>query len=320
VLRAWFGVVSSANRLLEAPTLPHLPQFQNDFEELSRNISAVCWRNAIRAYHRDSLFLAAKTLARQITAAYHRIYTAFSGEKADVAPLKRDVQALSREIEEDFLALFPAAAVTTPEMNRRRAQMRAACGDVIALLETADGYRGILKKLLNQMAVLQREIVVIRDRLGIESEVIVAPIESPEEELREENLESTEETPEQRMESFIEGVSQILRIDTARVKDPITRMNLVESSLKKFLTAPLSRLDVSPPREKRKRRSNLGGTPTVSLWEERERVASQLERRRARTIRSVAVSRLRRQTKRGFTTAPPPGTPRALSPHSSDED
>jgi hypothetical protein len=197
---------------------------------------------------------------------------------------------------------------TTPEMNRRRMQMRASCGHVMALLDAAFGYRSNVKRLLNQMALLHREILGVLDRMEIQCQIWVAPIESPEVEPA--DPAPAMETPEERIASFASGVGRMLNIDTSRVSDPLEKLDVVEKALKKLLTRPISEIerDTFSGRRVRKRRS---------LWKERDGVTSRnrpLMPRRAARSRTSGTSRL----ELGRMGRPPLANSKLVSSASSD--
>jgi small subunit ribosomal protein S16 len=153
--------------------------------------------------------------------------------------------------------------------------MNAACGDVMALLEAAFFYRNRTKRLLNHMAVLHDAIRSMLDRMGIGYEIEVAPIRSPEIHQEEEEHRSEPESPEDRVEAFVSGISKMLHIDTAQIDDPLERLTVVEKTLKKVLGPggrPASRVELPPPvahRLSSGRKSQPRGTIVTSLWQER---------------------------------------------------
>jgi hypothetical protein len=284
VVREWQAFVAAVNRLREMPTLPHVPRFQSDFDELSRSVCAIASLHPIRSYYRDALFLASNSLKHEIVSLYRQIYAALTAESSDrfddelFRDLKRRIQLLSREIQEDYIPLFPYAMTTTPEMKRRKNQVKAICGDAMALLESAFFFRVRTKRLLNQMAILHYRMLQVLDQLAIPYQVDVAPIETPEMVGEgDEKLVPRVETPEERVESFVSGLTQLLNVDMSGVTTPIEKLDVVERTLKKVL-APVSRSHsvIQPHRDERPRKSSIGGRPP-SLWEGRERAATRIE-------------------------------------------
>jgi hypothetical protein len=131
-LSEWAVLVTTVNQLSECTILPHLRQFQIDFEELSKQISTICTKNVTRSYYRDTLFVSSNALKLKVTVCYQRVYTVLSREHADgfsqsqLQFLRREILSLWRAIQEDFLELL-ASAVTT----RRKTAINAACGDAM---------------------------------------------------------------------------------------------------------------------------------------------------------------------------------------------
>jgi hypothetical protein len=234
LLREWSEIVATINSLSAAPVLPHLQQFQSDFDELAKCVAAICDANV---HYRDSLLVTANSINFQITTASRHVHEVLAGEsqhgftERELARLKRQIASLSRDLHE----MLPTSVTTTPEMTRIRLQMKAACGDIVALLDAAFFFRRRARNLLAEMAILHHEICALLDDMGIRYQINVAPIVVYER--HEEEAPKIEETPDQRVESFVNDVSETLNLDTAHINSPIEKLDLVERTLKRVLVA-----------------------------------------------------------------------------------
>jgi hypothetical protein len=292
LLREWAILISTMNQLSEVAVLPHLYQLQAEFEGLSSNVSTICGANLHRLYHRDTLFVASNATKRQITSVYQQVYNVLSREATSgfsdhqLAALKRDMLMLSRDLHDNFLKLLPSAITTTPEMTRTKAKMKVACGNIIAMLDAAFFYRRRVRSLLNRIATLHNAICGILDRLGIRYEIEVAPINTPD---ADDGDEAAAPTAEERVESFVNDVSEMLHISTTHVSSPVEKLNIVEKALRKVLGAAGRRppqlevlspvanrrtLSPSPMPAGRTRSRSSTGRLTSSLWQERRKHVS----------------------------------------------
>jgi hypothetical protein len=290
LLREWSGLVETMNNLSMAPVLPHLHQCQSDFGELAKCVAAICEGNVHRLCHRDTLFIAACSVKSQITATYRHVHRVLAREsehgfsQGQLAVLKRQMASLSHNLHENFLEMLSTSVTTTPEMTRTRYQIKAACGDVVALLDAAFFFRGRARQLLSEMATLHRAIFSLLDDMGIKYQIRLAPIVATER--REEDAPKATETPEERVESFVNGVSEMLNIDTAHIESPIEKLDLVERTLKRLLgggTHKVPRVEIPSPVAARRAQP-----PPASVLQER-----QSDRKRM-AVSIISVRRVRR--------------------------
>lgn len=182
VLREWSILVSTMNKIASSVVLPHLHVLQNDFEMLNDDVSTISSLVTNRSYYRDELYSASNYLKHQITSCYQATYDVFAHEsdkgikKSQLTALKQQIVLLSRDINENFLGLLPNILTSTPEMTRAKTHMKAACGDIIALLDAGYFFRRRMDKIQTQMSILHINLCNMLDKVQIKYEIDVEPI------------------------------------------------------------------------------------------------------------------------------------------------
>lgn len=251
LLREWAILVSTMNKLSRSKILPHLHQIQVDFEALSKDISTVSAANTRRTYYRDTFFASSNYLKAKITSTYQAIYDILSVEyekgysKHQLQILQEQVVLLNRDIIENYLGLLPSSLTTTPEMTRTSTHMKAACGDIVALLDASFYFRKRMFKIQEQMCELHGDICKILDRLQIRYEIEVAPLGYQEPIEEEDEDENEESSPVHKVESFVNDMSELLGIDLEG-QDPIDDLGTIQTLLKQKLS-PTSQYVKSQP-------------------------------------------------------------------------
>jgi hypothetical protein len=256
VLAEWALIVSRMNELSASPSLPHLELMQKHFDMVVTEIPAVSSGKIVRKYYRDDFFVRTSDVQRQMWATFERISEVMSiaetegFHKSQLKDLKGQLLNFSRRIEEDFFELLPSAVTTTPEMSRLRQNVKSACGNVMSLLDAAYYYRRRMRKLIKQMSVMQTALCAVLDRMGISYEIDVSPsLETDDKGEEEEELSGRDgETTEERVESFVHGVSDLLHLDLSKVRNPCDQLGVVERELRRvFGVSQLARVDIPPP-------------------------------------------------------------------------
>lgn len=277
LLREWAILVSTMNKLAQSEILPHLHELQLDFEGLSNDVSSISSAFVNRTYYRDNLYASSNYLKHKISSSYQEVYDVIAGEgqhgfnRRQLSQLQSQMVLLSRDINENFLGMLPSSATMTPEMTRQKTHMKAAVGNIVALIEAAFYFRGRIAKVLEQMSILHMSICSMLDRLGIRYEIEVQPLcsESGYESEPEVAIGKSEESAEKRAENFVNDISHMLEIDLDGVHDPIERMDTVQRALKERLagTTRLSKVEMPPSKTfsapKTTRRSKLSMSQTV---------------------------------------------------------
>lgn len=277
LLREWAILVSTMNKLAQSEILPHLHELQLDFEGLSSDVSSISSAFVNRTYYRDNLYASSNYLKQKIANSYQEVYDVIVGEGQrgfsgrQLSQLQSQMVLLSRDINENFLGMLPSSATMTPEMTRQKTHMKAAVGNIVALIEAAFYFRGRIAKLLEQMSILHMSICSMLDRLGIRYEIEVQPLCAEiGHESEPEMSEKSEESAEKRAETFVNDISHMLEIDLDGVHDPIERMDTVQKALKERLagTSRLSKVEVPPSKvfsaAKTSRRSRMSMSQTVT--------------------------------------------------------
>lgn len=182
VLREWSNLVSTMNKIASSVVLPHLHVLQNDYEMLNQDVSTLSSLVTNRSYYKDELYSASNYLKHQITSCYQATYDVFAHEsdrgikKSQIAALKQQIVLLSRDVNENFLGLLPNSVTSTPEMTRAKTHMKAACGDIVALIEAGYFFRRRMDKIQTQMSILHMSLCNMLDKVQIKYEIDVEPI------------------------------------------------------------------------------------------------------------------------------------------------
>lgn len=182
VLREWSNLVSTMNKIASSIVLPHLHVLQNDYEMLNQDVSTLSSLVTSRSYYKDELYSASNYLKHQITSCYQATYDVFAHEsdrgikKSQINALKQQIVLLSRDINVNFLGLLPNSVTSTPEMTRVKTHMKAACGDIVSLIEAGYFFRRRMDKIQNQMSILHVSLCNMLDKVQIKYEIDVEPI------------------------------------------------------------------------------------------------------------------------------------------------
>jgi hypothetical protein len=240
-----------------------------DFRILRNSITALTGGESKRKYYREAVFTAADEIQHKLSKLHQRITAILTHidvtgfKQTQLRSLNRRVLTLSRRLQDEFLLLLPSAATTTPEASRVKTEMKAASGHIMAMLGASFSFRAKVRRLLLCMSSLHLSICSTLDRMSILYRISVSP--AVRKDWPAEDLEDTEEedmptpTPEERVESFANGVGKLLRVEMSPTATPVDKLGLVERELKKVLQSnrlPPFRRPGSP-----QRRSATGLSP-----------------------------------------------------------
>ncbi|OHT11337.1 hypothetical protein TRFO_19213 [Tritrichomonas foetus] len=273
LLREWAILVSTMNKIAQYEVLPHLHVLQRDFEMLNNDVSNICNNVVSRAYYRDTVYSASNFLKHQITTIYENIFNMFAHEadkgihKSQLNSLKKQLVLLSRDINENFLGLLPSSATATPEMTRTKTHMKAACGDIVVLLEAGYFFRRRMDRIQSQMSIFHDSLCSMLNRVGIKYEIDVEPLggrdtpakpvydefhDPPEEEENHENdFQKKNET--ESVDEIVEDIGFLLNIDVQNENGTVEKLSTIKRSLKRNTassfskTSNLSRVGIPPP-------------------------------------------------------------------------
>ena len=272
LLSSWEILISGLNKLSQSKVLPHLHQLQVYFTQLSDQISHISQLFVKRTYYKDVVYESSNYLKHKATSVYRQVYDIFLNEsehsfnKRQLGQLQNQVILMSRDIHENFLGMLPSTATGTPEMKRLQTQMKAVCGGIVALIEAAYYFRDRLAKLMHEAGELHMAICSVHDTLGLLYTLDVEPLSVRDEEERT----SRPQSPEQRAQSFVREVEEMLELDLDDVSDPVEQIDRVENALKQRLTSQsalssyrVSRVMYTPPATKKRsvmRKAKTGRT------------------------------------------------------------
>jgi hypothetical protein len=281
LLREWAIFVSTMNRLSDAPLLPHLHQFQDNFENLSASISMLCETQLANVYRPERLFGASNLIKHEITSTYQQIYDILSHEfregfaRRDLVALHRRAAALSRSVHDNFLYLLPLKVSSTPAVSRTIAGIRTSCGTIIELLDSAFHYRSRLKVLLIQMSVLHRAICSMLDRLAIRYDMQICPREF-DSTLIDEPVQKVVKPPTtvDTLETFVSEVSEMLNLKLQQPDDPVDKLDVIEMEVMKVLSPARIAKTMEAPRSPRSKktasfRRSTTSHLSASVWQKR---------------------------------------------------
>jgi hypothetical protein len=245
----WGTLVSRLNQLSCSRVLPHLHQFQVDFELLGKEVRELSASQHPRSYYRDRLFSVCNYVKHTLAHLYGEIYEVLSHEhqgrfnEQQAESLRNQILFVSRLLQEDFMSVFPSNMRSRPEMNRSNNVMQTLCSDVLYLLESSYYYRSRLNGLQHQMSDFQLLLCGLFDRLGISYRINVQPIISDipvdiDDVFEDESRRGTETEPEttvvrgeHRLEIFVNGVGDLLQLDFEHGCDSIDKLKVIEREL-----------------------------------------------------------------------------------------
>jgi hypothetical protein len=239
LLHEWAVLVAGINELGQSTLLPHLPYLEAAFTDLIRQLESVFSQFVWRQYHRDSLKSGSNYLKSEITDLWNEVFALLSNERVhtfrhrELKQLSQKIVFLSRDIHANFMGMLPSARTATPEMERIKTAMKAACADIVFLLEAAYQFRRGIQEVLDRTTELHAAICSIFDDLGIEYQIRIAPL----------NLYAGEEptfsrggeSPDQRVRGFVDSVGKMLDMDSDEREDPVARLGAVKVALKDAL-------------------------------------------------------------------------------------
>ena len=281
VLREWAILVSTMNQFALSEVLPHLYVLQKDFEMLNDDVSLISRSVINRAYYRDTLFSASNYLKHQITTIYQSVYNVFAHEKdkginkAQLNSLKQQVVLLSRDINENFLSLFPSNMTATPEMTRAKTHMKAACGDIVIIMDAGYFFRRRMSKIQDQMIEFHNELCALLERVGVNYEIDVRPIGGTKQTFNLLNQTYTDDSDSiksnEDVNEMVDDIGAMLNIDvtaetTTKEKLGTIKKNLKNNSRTYSQTSSLSRVRIPPPINSARKFSNTTNTPRRSKY------------------------------------------------------
>ena len=181
LLKEWTTMVIIINKLAITVPIPHLQHIQDNFDALTTNIQAIASSLVSRTYYRDLVYSSSNQLKSDITRVYNMIFSCLSNpdidveDQTEIEQIRVEMVNLSRNINENFIGLIPSNITNTPENIRIKALLKAACGDIISLMEAGFVFKPEIKKLLNCMKGLDNATREMLDSLHIKYRLDVEP-------------------------------------------------------------------------------------------------------------------------------------------------
>ena len=187
LLKEWSTIIITINKLEASIPIPHLKLIQENFDTLTSNISQIANPIVNRTYYKDCVYSSSNQLKVEITRVYKLIFTALARSDAEDDEislidkekernmLRDEMVILNRNINENFIGLIPSNISNTPECLRVRSNLKAACGDIISLVEAGFVFRKDVVNLLNSMKSLDNATRAMLDTLGIKYRLDVMP-------------------------------------------------------------------------------------------------------------------------------------------------
>ena len=181
LLKEWTTIVIIINKLAVSVPIPHLQLIQDNFDALTTNIQAIASSLVSRTYYRDLVYSSSNQLKSDISRIYNLIFSCLSDpdideeDESEIEVIRVEMVNLSRNINENFIGLIPSNITNTPENIRIKALLKAACGDIISLMEAGFVFRSEIQHLLNCMKGLDNATRAMLDSLGIKYRLDVEP-------------------------------------------------------------------------------------------------------------------------------------------------
>ena len=180
LLKEWTTIVMIINKLAASVPIPHLQLIQDNFDTLTTNIQGIASSLVNRTYYRDLVYSSSNQLKTEISRVYQLIFNCLScsdeeEDEDEIEIIRVEMINLSRNINENFIGLIPSNISNTPENIRIRALLKAACGDIISLMEAGFVFRNDIKHLLNRMKTLDVATRAMLDSLGIKYRLDIEP-------------------------------------------------------------------------------------------------------------------------------------------------
>ena len=181
LLKEWTTIVIIINKLAATNLIPHLKLIQDNFDKITSNIQQIALSIVSRTYYKDYIYSSSSQLKSEISRVYQLIFQCLSQpdidieDESEIEPIRVEMVNLSRNINENFIGLIPSNISNTPELIRIRALLKAACGDIISLVDAGFVFKDQITHLLNRMKTLDNATRSMLDSLGIKYRLEVAP-------------------------------------------------------------------------------------------------------------------------------------------------